>query len=199
MSYVRTTQLKASLLLVMFLVMGAWWNPLDGDRTRFTYQSITPSQHEAITWAVELFERADLVLPDIEFVGHKDRDACLGRDGAARPVDVGAVVHICATEIGPTQERWILHEIAHAWDYHNLDNELKEAFLKVRDLDSWREGEWHERGAENAADILVWGLIDRPFRPVHIYDNSCAALLAGYLTLVGEEPLHGYTDSACEQ
>ena len=168
-----------------------------GAEPRFSFQAITAPQAEAISWALTLFERADLDLPRIEFVGHDDRDGCHGRDGAARRTDGGARISLCAQEIGPVQEWVILHEIAHAWDYHNLDDERRAAFLELRGLDSWREGVWHERGAENAAEIMVWGLIDRPVKPGHIYDTSCEDLLAGYLVLVGDQPLHGYTE-ACE-
>lgn len=164
---------------------------------RHSLEAIDAPQADAISWALALFEKADLDLPVIEFVGHDDRDACHGRDGAARRTDEGARISLCAREIGPVQEWVILHEIAHAWDYHNLDDERRAAFLELRGLEAWRDGVWHERGAENAAEIMVWGLIDRPVKPGHIYDNSCEQLLAGYLVLVGEEPLHGFTD-ACE-
>lgn len=61
-------------------------------------------------------------------------------------------------------------------------------------MKGWREGEWHERGAENAAEIIAWGLIDRPVKPVRIYDNDCDQLLGGYVILTGTDPLHGLTD-----
>ena len=48
--------------------------------------------------------------------------------------------------------------------------------------------------AEHAAEIVVWGLIDRPVRSVFNPDTTCAALRAGYEVLVGEPPLHGFTD-----
>ena len=161
---------------------------------QFTYSSLSGAQAETVDWALGLFEDAGLELPNIEFVGYDDPEMCHGRAGSAQPVDGGALVKLCTTEIGPTEERWILHEVAHTWDYHNLDDQERASFLALRGLDAWSEGEWHERGSENAAEMLVWGLIDRPFNTVHIYDNSCADLRAGYLELVGVEPLHGYTD-----
>ena len=51
---------------------------------------------------------------------------------------------------------------------------------------------WEERGSEHAAEVMVWGLIDRQFS-ARIPHNSCAELLDGYTTLTGQQPLHGFT------
>jgi hypothetical protein len=51
-------------------------------------------------------------------------------------------------------------------------------------------------GAEHAAQILVWGLIDRPIRIATIPDTSWADLRTGYVLLTGRPPLHGFTDCA---
>jgi hypothetical protein len=80
------------------------------------------------------------------------------------------------------------------WDEHELTDEVRQAFLDLRGLETWRGGEWHDRGAEHAAEIMVWGLIDRPVRPGHIDNNTCAELQAGYETLTGQAPLHGFCD-----
>ena len=58
----------------------------------------------------------------------------------------------------------------------------------------WRSNDtaWEEKGAEQAAEILVWGLIDWDFS-AQIPDNTCAELLRGYVTLTGHKPLHGFT------
>ena len=159
-----------------------------------TLVDLTAQQASAVDWALSLFAEADLELPPILFVGHTDREACLGRDGTARPTEFGARIDLCAAGSEPTERRWILHEVAHAWDYHNLDEHDRHQFLESRNLTGWREGDWHERGAENAAEVLVWGLLDRPFNSVYIYANSCDDFQTGYLQLVGHEPLHGFTD-----
>ena len=71
--------------------------------------------------------------------------------------------------------------------------------MALRGLHTWRgsdpNGEdWLERGAEHAAEIMTWGLLDWPMMVVFIPDNTCADLLAGYETLTGRPPLHGFTD-----
>ena len=159
-----------------------------------TFVELSSQQENAVEWALDLFDRAELDLPSIEFVGKDAKENCHGRDGVARPTEDGALITLCGSDVGRAQEWVILHEIAHAWDYHNLDTDTRSAFLELRGHDAWREGVWHERGSENAAEILVWGLIDRPSKPIRIYGNSCEELRAGYVTLTGAEPMHGYTD-----
>ena len=88
----------------------------------------------------------------------------------------------------------LLHELGHAWTTYTLGPKERQAFVEVRGLDAWKQGEWHERGAEHASEILVWGLMDRPVVPGHIDQNSCGELLAGYLAPVGAEPLNGFSD-----
>ncbi|HKX75576.1 MAG TPA: hypothetical protein VJR05_09320, partial [Acidimicrobiia bacterium] len=76
-------------------------------------------------------------------------------------------------------------------------DERRLAFQQLRGWEYWnnyQEASWHENGTEQAADIIVWGLLDRPIKPIRITDNSCAELMAGYLTLTGRLPLHGYLD-----
>lgn len=160
-----------------------------------TLIGLTNEQSQLIRWALSLFEAADLQLPGIDFVGHADRDMCHGRDGAALRGPKRTEIRICVTEVGPVQEWLVLHEIAHAWDHHTLAEEPRAAFLTIRGLSSWRDGDWDERGAEHAAEIIVWGLMDRPVRPGRIYNNSCDELLAGYMALTGVAPLHGHTDA----
>jgi hypothetical protein len=58
--------------------------------------------------------------------------------------------------------------------------------------------QWHTYGAEQAAQIIVWGLIDRPIRIATIPDSSCADLRTGYILLTGRPPLDGNTDLCAE-
>ena len=71
------------------------------------------------------------------------------------------------------------------------------AFQELRGYEFWLnydEALWHENGTEQAAEILVWGLVDRPMAMSRITDNGCDDLLAGFVTLTGQQPLHGFTD-----
>jgi hypothetical protein len=104
---------------------------------------------------------------------------------------------------GAGPELLILHELAHAWDGHTLTDERRTAFLDWRGLHQWWGTEhehWGEYGAEQAAETIVWGVIDRPIRASQIPPpyNNCGQLRTAYLMLTGRLPLHGYIDR-CER
>jgi hypothetical protein len=164
---------------------------------RYTAAGLSTGQLALIDWAIGLFDQATLPLPPMHFVHHDTSDACLGSTGAQTYRDGRSTIHICTDDASPVEQFLFVHEMAHAWDRLALTDERRTAFLQLRGLTEWRNDDpqrWHERGAEHAAEIMVWGLMDRPIRPVFIPHHSCAELLAGYLVLVGRPPLHGYTD-----
>lgn len=161
---------------------------------KFEFTGFDSATEELIRDSIELYEEAGLSLPSIRFVNCADPDDCFGRRGVAVHHSEGPEIRICGDEISPWLEWVVIHELAHCWDRNQLTQEARDEFLDLRGLETWRDGTWHERGAEHAAEIMVWGLIDRPVRPGHIDQNSCAELLAGYTTLTGQPPLHGYCD-----
>jgi len=153
----------------------------------------------AATWAMDLFHEAGFDLPPLRYVFHGEHaEPCSGRLGLQHRVDRVNVIELCTSEMSfPTQVR-ILHETAHAWVDHALTDDRKAAFQHVRGWTYWRNYElapWHENGTEQAAEIMVWGLIDRPLAIVQINQNSCDELDAGYRALTGQAPLHGFRDA----
>lgn len=162
--------------------------------TMFGFHGFEPELEAFVRGRIELFDEAGLDLPAIRFVNCEDSSDCLGRQGMVIHHAEGAEVRLCDDEVGPWLEWVVIHELAHVWDKYQLTDEARQAFLDLRGLKTWRDAPWHERGAEHAAEIMVWGLIDRPVRPGHIDHNSCDELLAGYETLTGQPPLHGFCD-----
>lgn len=163
---------------------------------------------DATEWAIELFDAADLDLAPLRFVHHIDakadapdqagRTRCDGVPASHRVVDDVHVIDICAAEMTAPTQVIILHEIAHAWISEEVTAERRAQFQELRGWEVWRDYEsapWHDNGTEQAAEIVVWGLIDRPLRMVRIEQNSCDELAAGYRTLVGAAPLHGLRDA----
>ena len=150
------------------------------------------------SWAVGLFEEAGLRLPPLRFVYHgDDRTPCSGWRGAHQHLDGRSTIDICTSDPGNVTAALVLHETAHAWAAHDLADDRKADFQALRGWTHWsnhREAEWHDNGAEQAAEIMVWGLIDRPVGIITINDHSCDALDAGYRSLTGRPPLHGYRD-----
>ena len=162
---------------------------------RLSIVELTAGQEDIIGWAVELFDEAQLELPGITVVRFDSSERCFGRRAAHIVEDGRSVIRVCNKETGPAAEHVMLHELAHAWDRHSLTDDRRDAFLRMRGLREWRNNDierWDERGAEHAAEVMVWGLIDRPFA-AHVDQNSCAELLHGYVTLTGRQPLHGFT------
>lgn len=148
-------------------------------------------------WATDLFDEAGLELPAIRFEYHGDTTSCNDREGTHRTIDDRSIIQVCRSQPGMVSAGMILHETAHAWAAWSLDDERKARFQLLRGWTHWRDHEavrWHENGSEQAAEIIRWGLIDRPIRIVRINDNSCDDLDAGYRTLTGQPPLHGFRD-----
>jgi hypothetical protein len=154
---------------------------------------------DAVIWATDLFDQAELELPPLRFVYHgHDTRPCAERPGLHHRVDGLNVIEICTETITNPTKGLILHETAHAWIDHHLTDERKAAFKELRGWTHWRDYDaapWHENGTEQAAEIMVWGLIDRPLKMVRINGNSCDELDAGYRTLTGRPPLNGFRDA----
>ena len=126
-----------------------------------------------------------------------DTEPCLGRAGMHHPVEGVSVIEVCAIEASFATQVMILHETAHAWIDHQLTHERKAEFQVLRGWEHWRDYEgaaWHNNGTEQAAEIMVWGLIDRPLKMVRINQASCEELETGYVTLTGNSPLNGFRD-----
>lgn len=167
---------------------------LHGEPNRASYSAtgFSHAQVALIDWAIGLYADAGLELPPLEFEGYPTREPCRGGRGFYNGSRSPATIRICVPA-----ESVFLHEIAHAWDDYALDDDRHEAFLELRNLEQWWDDSsthWHMYGAEQAAQILVWGLIDRPIRIATIPDAGCADLWVGYVLLTGRPPLHGYTD-----
>lgn len=164
--------------------------------------ALPPEMQELADWAVDLFAEAGLELPPLRFEHHgEDRSHCGGRTGAHHLVEAVSVIEVCTASVAPATQVMLLHETAHAWVEHALGDGPKAAFQELRGWVHWRDYEavpWHENGTEQAAEILVWGLIDRPLAMVRIEQNSCGELEAGYRALTGRPPLHGYRNHCDE-
>jgi hypothetical protein len=155
---------------------------------------------DVVMWAVDLFDEAGLLLPPMRFVHHgDDRALCDGSRGSHRQVDRQSTIDICTSDPDKmTAQLLVLHETAHAWAAHDLSDERKANFQSLRGWTYWtnyQAADWHENGTEQAAEMILWGLIDRPVGIIRINEHSCEDLDAGYRVLTGQPPLHGFEDS----
>ncbi len=159
----------------------------------------TAAEVALVDHALARFDRAGLALPSelrIEFVDDPAR--CAGYGGVYLPAEI--IVRLCR----PSQ-RTLLHELAHAWVETTLDATQRQAFLELRGLDTWVDGPaWDGRGAEHAAEIVMWALLDddpsvawiaqadgvatRTTRLFKIPNSSFGELVVAYKQLTGEDP-----------
>lgn len=158
-------------------------------------------QNQLVDFALERFAKAGLQLPsELEIDFPTEEAKCFGYGGVYMPDQIE--VRICRPS-----DTTIVHELAHAWIETTLTESERQAFLELRGLDTWTGGtEWDKRGAEQAGEILTWGLMDRDitvrwlvpgpndtsvetFRLFKIANSSYAELAAAYRLLTGTDPV----------
>ena len=193
----RTRQHSRRLLTIVLaaLIGASGLSPAAADEPLLV-EGITSEQEALVGWAIGLYAEAGLELPNMRITGTDNPDSCDGRLGFALPRRRHVEITLCSDVHGAAVEFLLVHELAHAWDFHSLTDERRAAFQELRGANVWleRDVEWRDRAGEQAAEIMVWALMDRPIRSARIWDTSCEQLEAGYRTLTGLAPLHGYTD-----
>ena len=157
-----------------------------------TIDSASPAWTELVEWGVARFRAAGLELPALEVSVHADKGPCDGNGGLYQP---GPTPRVRLCSAGRPDARAVklltLHELAHAWAEARLSEETRAALLELRGLEAWVDPALppHEWGAEHAAEILSWGLMDEEVRIIRIYDAEPAQLEAGFELLVGARPM----------
>ena len=154
---------------------------------------------DQVTWGIGRFAAAGLELPSrLAVEVHEDDAACHGNSGRYEPGE-SPVVHLCAAvEPGSRVARLItLHELAHAWAETQLGPDERDAFLNVRHLDVWIDGdvEPYLWGAEHAAEVVSWGLMDEEVSIIRVGDAEPAQLAVAFDTLADEAPLWQQADA----
>ena len=82
------------------------------------------------------------------------------------------------------RRRILIHEMAHVYLDHALTDDQRDEFLDLRGLTSWGSGPWEARGAEHAAELVLWGLTDLNI-DVQLDQDSCEELTSGVELLLG--------------
>lgn len=171
-------------------------------------QSVEVSNHTAdglalVNWAFARFEVAGLVEPTVREIdfGHGDpgcEDAagwavlgvgdesitmCLDIDRICRHVDGAAVF----TVVGRV---CILHELSHLWLSQNVTEPAHSEFMELTGANNWRDPDtpWSERGVEQAADTIAWGLLGERIEILGRPLPSCELLHDAFLILTDTAP-----------
>jgi len=116
----------------------------------------TDEQRTKVNDAVELFATEGLELPTLIIEIHDTDDGCDGYEGVFRSREMPMRLDICNTH------RFIvMHELAHAWENNEVTDVQRDEFLDLRGLTVWNDGSspWKERGIEDLAEVVVWGLL----------------------------------------
>lgn len=156
---------------------------------------LSPAQVGIALRVASLFADAGLQLHRLEVRGSSDPADCSGRGGLHRRHDDWSEIVLCSPPAQDWGRRVVAHEFAHAWIASELTIQRKAHFQAARGWEVWHDyerAEWRENGTEQAAEIIAWGIYDRP-APVRIEALSCAHLRGDYRTLTGTEPPHPHT------
>ncbi len=149
---------------------------------------------QVIWQAISTYRSGGLDLPDMEIQIHDNAEACGGARGRYATREGRDLLLICARHANPRVEiRWrldtMLHELAHAhMSVTFLESDVN-SFIDANELSTWlnRKAHWHERGAEVAAESLVWGLTGH--EPDVRIEASCDQLLDNYLLITDTQPV----------
>lgn len=157
----------------------------------------TTEQRLHAEWALSRFAAAGLQLPSLRIVFHDNYRDCGMREGVLRVSEsdntVERTIHSCERDPGRLR-RNLLHEFSHAWS-GAISASTRADFLRLRGLHSWNSDAlpWNQRGEEQAAEIMAWGLMERhaPI-PTDVGDYGAQDpdhLAAAFTLLTGRIPL----------
>jgi len=157
--------------------------------TNATIELANPAQVEMAEWALGRFAAAGLELPPltIRFVG-PDLAACDGSRARAYLDHDPIEVRICWND-----QLIVLHELAHVWEADNVPADQHEPFMEMREgVEAWasREVAWEARGREHAANVIAWGLLERPYPVSQTYPNDSASMIEAFRFLTNTDPIH---------
>ena len=151
----------------------------------------TAAEERTVDWAMRRFRVGGLEgLPPLEVF-------CTGRARRATGAWglTSRVGSICAPTdlLEPIARKYALHEMAHAWIEANLADERLVRFLRIRGIATWNDQRlpWKERGAEQAAEIITWGLGEGEVAPLLPTPVDAETLASLYVLLTGRAPING--------
>lgn len=141
----------------------------------------TSFQRELVARALERYATAGLELPLLQVHLHNDPEECNGNRGSFSSGSTPWSITVCTED-----ELVYLHEIGHAWAELNLSEAERSDYVARRGLESWNDPEtaWGDRGSEDAANTLAWGLVDDPIVDM-LPDGPLAERNEGFRILTG--------------
>ena len=157
----------------------------------------TREQVELVAWALDRYAAVGLAPPPVTHVTFPPTAACAeGFSGMSYHTDTNGHIDVCTS---PTQltarrdgrvplapQRTILHELGHLWTLAHVDATSRRAFLDSLGLEAWSGVDWESSGSEQAAEILMWGIIDTRIEP-RVPNTTCDDRIDAFGILTGIE------------
>lgn len=112
----------------------------------------TARERAAVRYGIFLFAREGLYMPRLDIYIHDEYSGCMGHGGVFNQDGSGLRIDLC--------DDVLLHELAHAWEYHNVSDEVQLAFWAHTGLPTWDDHSYEpgERAIEAAADAIAYGI-----------------------------------------
>ena len=176
-------------LLASLTLLGAADRPA-APQPRIAIVGADATQQDMVTWAANRYEAAGLEgMPPLEFHFHQDRTDCGGEIGRYH---LGRVDLCTADSSEPYAKKFLLHEMAHAWTETNVGTAVRQRFMELQGISTWNDlsVEWKERGFEQTAEVIVWGIGEGQVAPLLPLPIDTDRLLAAYTLLTGRAPIN---------
>ncbi len=106
---------------------------------------------------IEGFAAVGLELPPVRIYVHPSDEACRGWAGLFNEDGSGTRVDLC-------HEIVLIHELAHVWEHHHLDDEHRQRLMEHVGAEVWANASTphHERGIEIVANVIADGVRGAP-------------------------------------
>ena len=127
-------------------------------------------------------------MPDLDVYPHRSHEDCNGGLGLYH----AGRIDLCTEESSePYQRKFALHEMAHGWIETNVDGAVLDSFMDIRGIAAWndRSYDWKQRGTEQAAEIITWGLGEGEIAPLLPTPVDAETLASLYVLLTGRAPI----------
>jgi hypothetical protein len=186
------TQFGAKGLIACVLAVSAFVGPLGRAtpaRPAIRVDGADQGQRNMVEWAIKRYRAAGLAVPPVEIDFHSAGGEAPCSEGGGFYRD-GRIDLCTGISVNAFARKVTLHEMAHLWADRNMSAEDERAFLELRGLRTWNDWHipWAERGSEQVAEIISWGIGEGLFTPL-IPDNSPEELAAAFTVLTGQPPL----------
>ena len=185
----RSSRIAFVLCLAFATVILGNQCPAPADARPLTIHRADAAEEQAVDWALHRYRVAGLEdMPSLDVYLHRSHEACnegIGLYHAGR-------IELCTRTLSePNQRKFALHEMAHAWTEAHIEGAILNRFMEIRGIAHWndRSEDWKDRGTEQAAEIITWGLGEGEIAPLLPETVDAPSLARLYELLTDREPI----------